>query len=204
MIIKNLGHSCFLCITEGGSFAFDPYMDNSVPGLTCPNIVCDKLFISHNHHDHNAKEKVSGLKDNNKIIVETLKCFHDKENGNSRGDNLIHKIYCDGITISHLGDLGQEINEEIINFLLGSDIILCPINGFYTIGYKEAIDIFNKVKPKIFIPMHYYENNTGYPDNDQILSFKNACHKFISINEQQFDSKDYLDNDKKILIFERS
>lgn len=204
MIIKNLGHSCFLCVSDNGSFVFDPYSDNSVPGLTCPNIKCDKLLISHDHHDHNAKDKVNGLKENNKIIIEKFNTFHDNENGNIRGNNLIHKVSIDGITVSHLGDLGQEINDEIINFLLGSDIVLCPINGFYTIGYKTAIEIFNKVKPHIFIPMHYFKNNTGYPDNGQIEMFKKECGNFISIHEQQFDSKDYLAKEKKILIFERS
>lgn len=204
MKLFNYGHSCFGIFHNDTMLLFDPYKDNSVPNLTCPTIFVDNVFISHEHDDHNARDKAI-IKNNcsTNYGVETLKTFHDKEKGRLRGENIVHKIKMDGITIAHLGDLG-EIDENLISFLKDVDILLCPLNGFYTIGAKEAVELLNLLNPSIFIPMHYFKNGSGYEDNNQIDIFKKDIKQFISVYENEIDLNIYLNNEHKVIIFERS
>lgn len=196
------GHSCFNLVSNDFSIVFDPYKDESVPGLVCPNIECDTLLISHEHDDHNCREKCKLISPQRKINIDKINVPHDKCNGILRGMNYIHKINVDGITIAHLGDIGT-LNEDVMNFLKDADVILCPINGFYTIGYLEAIAILNRIKPKLFIPMHYWDNETGYFDNNQIILFKNTIQDFISLDKNEIEIENYLLDESKVLIFER-
>lgn len=203
MKLINYGHACFNIIYNDISILFDPYKDNSVPSLRCPQLDVDALFISHEHDDHNAKDK-GVLRDNRAIVTyETLKTYHDKEKGKLRGENFIHKIFIGDFVIAHLGDLG-EIDDEVINFLKGVNVILCPINGFYTIGALEAIKLNEIVKPNIFIPMHYFKNGTGYPDGNQIDIFLRHCLNFIKVDKNTINIEEYMSNDNKVIIFERS
>lgn len=35
------------------------------------------------------------------------------------------------------------------------DVAFIPIGGTYTMDYKEATTLVNKIKPKIVVPIHY-------------------------------------------------
>ena len=203
MKLINFGHSCFYIESNQGTIAFDPYIDGSVPGLTCPSFSCSKLFVSHEHSDHNARNKVIEL-NNAKIEFTYLKTFHDKSLGQSRGENIIYKVNVDGLIVAHLGDYGDFITDELIDFLSDADIILCPINGFYTIGAKEAKQILDIIKPKIFIPMHYYKNGTGYEDGGQIDIFKSLIKDFVSLNTNEIEISEDVKFATNVVIFERS
>ena len=37
----------------------------------------------------------------------------------------------------------------------GTDILLVPVGGYYTLDAKQAIEVINQIEPKIVIPMHY-------------------------------------------------
>ena len=194
------GHSCFKVLDEEKSLLFDPYQKDSVPGLTLPdNIEVDEIFISHNHHDHNAKELI---KERNKYHFDViyLDIPHDKENGSRRGMNKSPIVKFNNLRIAHLGDIGTSLNQEQIDLLKGVDVLLCPINGFYTIGAKEALEIFKLIRPKIFIPMHYEYSGKGYPDGGQINIFKSLSGGYISIKEKEIVIDDYLNGNNIIVL----
>ena len=65
----------------------------------------------------------------------------------------------DGIKIAHLGDLGHMLSDNQVEILGNIDILMIPIGGIYTIDADTAIDIIQKIRPKIVIPMHYKEND---------------------------------------------
>ena len=46
-----------------------------------------------------------------------------------------------------------DITEE--NQKVKCDIAFVPIGGTYTMDYKEAAELTNKIKPQIVIPTHY-------------------------------------------------
>lgn len=175
MIVENLGHASFRITGEKVSIIFDPYKDDSVPGLNFPKgISCNFLFISHDHFDHCGAEQVKIEKTENKVNFEEILVPHDKNNGSLRGMNKVHIISLDGYKIIHLGDIGTlDLNNDIIDKMKDADIVLCPINGFFTIGALDAIKLRDLIKPKLLIPMHYEVKSKciGYPDNGQIDIF---------------------------------
>lgn len=197
------GHSCFGFDDGTFSIIIDPYKDNSVPNLTLDNnLKANLVLCSHSHDDHDAVDKVNIINTSNNIDVIKIHSFHDKRHGLERGDNIIHVIKKNGLKIVHLGDLGDINSIEDINLIKNSDVLLIPINGFYTIGPKEAVELINLINPKLVIPMHYYkkEFNSGYKDGNQIEIFKSLVGNYEEIKENEIFIEDYLKKAKFLLM----
>lgn len=166
MFITWLGHSCFKIQdktgTDGISVITDPFGKST--GLKVPNCEADIVTVSHGHDDHNNIDCLRGqpfvinsageyeIKD---ICVEGVESFHDDKEGKERGKNIIYRIEMDGVSIVHLGDLGQSLNSKQIERLAGTDILLIPVGGKFTIDAKKAVEVVSQIEPRIVIPMHY-------------------------------------------------
>jgi len=60
------------------------------------------------------------------------------------------------MTICHMGDFGEaKLSDKQLEVIGDVDILMIPVGGFYTIDYKEAVEIISQIEPKIIIPMHY-------------------------------------------------
>lgn len=198
--IVNLGHASFLF--EGDvSFVIDPYLDNSVPNLKMPRVSVNKVFTSHDHYDHCGVELVSLVPTDKQLKYKTITVPHDHHNGSKRGLNKMHIFFIDGYKIIHTGDLGCIPDEEVLKEMMDTDVLLAPINGYYTISAEELVTIMNLVKPKVTIPMHYYrkENNSGYPDGGQIDIFKKLVGSFKDVDDSIIVNDELLNN--RVVIF---
>ncbi|MDD3491606.1 MAG: MBL fold metallo-hydrolase [Candidatus Pacebacteria bacterium] len=164
MIIQWFGHSFFRLETKGKVIAIDPYSEEAT-GLKPSRFKADILLITHQHEDHNNKSVIMGEPfvlegpgelEMGGIFIDGLQSFHDKERGQSRGENTIFVIKSEEIVVCHLGDLGEpQLREESLEKVGEADILLVPVGGNYTINYEEAISFINQIEPKIIIPMHY-------------------------------------------------
>ena len=195
MRIINYGHSCIKVISDGVSVIFDPYRDNSVPGLNLPDdLEADYVFCSHDHDDHNAANKVKLTGNKPPLKMKEVVLNHDPQGGRLRGKTIARILYFSDYSICHLGDCGDvnELleNEEIDNI----DIVLCPINGFYTIGALDALRLKRNKNWKLLIPMHYQiktpEMSTGYPDGGQINIFIKSVDRFAFAPSIGFEVND--------------
>lgn len=74
------------------------------------------------------------------------KPFHKKENG-----WVGYIIEIKGIRYYIAGD--TDITEENKN--VKCDIAFVPVGGTYTMDFKEAAQLVNRIKPKIAVPIHY-------------------------------------------------
>ena len=81
--------------------------------------------------------------------------YHDSAKGEKRGKNTVYRIEIDGISLVHLGDLGEKLNDKEVEILDGVDILMIPVGGIYTISAHEAVEVISQLEPKIIIPMHY-------------------------------------------------
>lgn len=175
MKIINYGHACFKIIDDDISIVLDPYEDGSVPGLKLPaDIKANFVFASHDHTDHNALHLIKVEPTEKKLNMVELLLPHDPYGGSRRGMSIARNFKFSDYTICHMGDIG-DVNDVLKRSELKNiDVVLCPINGFYTIGAKEAFELQKKMNWKLLIPMHYRieENGTGYPDGNQIEIFK--------------------------------
>ena len=162
MKIRYLGHSCFM-LTEstGTTIVTDPY---GAIGYKMPSVKADAVTVSHGHYDHNNVGAVKGSPvifdeegtyEIGGVDVTAIKSYHDDENGERRGDNLIFKFRMDGLEICHLGDLGEECSSALIEMLLPVHVLLIPVGGNYTIDAEQAKEYVDRIMPAIVIPMHY-------------------------------------------------
>ena len=164
MLIEWNGHSEFLLESASGyRILTDPFDPNTGYPMRRPG--ADAVVVSHGHGDHSYLDKVDGhpiVRDassrtelGDEITVESILADHDDCQGKKRGKTLITKIRMDGLSIAHLGDLGCPLSREQLDFLSGTDILMVPVGGFFTIDGETAADLVRAVSPKVTIPMHY-------------------------------------------------
>lgn len=167
MEITYIGHSCFRLKGKQGTVITDPF--NSTVGLKIPSMTADVVTVSHDHPDHNNIKAVSptprrerpwyvteaGEYEVSEISIFGFQTFHDDQEGKERGNNNIYKIVMDGVHIVHLGDLGHQLSDKIIEEIGTVDVLLCPVGGVYTIDAKGATEVIQEMEPSYIIPMHY-------------------------------------------------
>ena len=69
--------------------------------------------------------------------------------------NGMYRFTLDGISIGHMGDMGNPFSEAQMKFFSGVDILLSHAGGFPVISLDELDRIVATVKPKLVIPMHF-------------------------------------------------
>ena len=184
-----LGHASFLIKGNEFSVVIDPYDDEDL-NMVFPDIEeVDAVFCSHKHIDHSASYLVK--KKTNPVAVKpfSIRVPHDHENGAKRGMNTINMFDVDGYKIVHLGDTGCVLDEQTLAPIKNCDVLLAPINGFFTIGPEELKAICKIVNPRIVVPMHYYmdEYHSGYSDGNMIEKFKKLFPDYHYLNSAELD-----------------
>ncbi|MCD8204469.1 MAG: MBL fold metallo-hydrolase [Coprobacillus sp.] len=203
--ITYLGHSSFKVSDSHSSLVIDPYEDGSVPGLSFPKgVEANKVLVSHEHADHNATSYVSLIPQPDfDIEVSSIDCFHDDKHGALRGPNKIHILKIEDTTLVHLGDLGHDLDEEVIKKLGDVTILFAPINGHFTLGSEAIFSLYQKINPKIIIPMHYYrkDDGSGYPDDNEIDKFLSHFKSDSVLKVDKSFNLESVPKDTKVIIF---
>ena len=175
MNITWLGHSCFLVESGGWRVVLDPYYVETYPAL---HVGADEALCSHSHRDHAFLEAVtlSGRRcAESPFAVETVSTFHDEKGGALRGENTIHILRAEGLTVVHCGDLGHELGEEPLEKIRGCDALLIPVGGYYTIDALTAKKVADAAAPRVLVPMHYRFGAHGYPEIGTLEDFLALC-----------------------------
>lgn len=159
------GHSCFRLESPSGSVIFDPYADGFPRGLRLPDgLTADLVLCSHEHEDHNARERVALTGRVPALSVERIPCWHDDAEGRKRGPNTIHIVVMDGLRVAHLGDLGCPLTDAQLRALGKPDALMLPVGGFFTIGPEDASRLADASGARVVIPMHYRGEGWGLPE----------------------------------------
>jgi len=187
MIMKWLGHSCFLITSERGlRVIMDPYSVGGGINYSSIEETADIVVVSHDHFDHNAVSAVrgkpevvkgSGIKTVRGIQFRGIATYHDTSQGKQRGTNTVFCFTLDDIKLCHLGDLGHLLSQAQINEIGAVDILFIPTGGFYTIDAADASKVCDQLKPKVVIPMHFKTAKCDFPISsveDFIRNKKNA------------------------------
>ena len=64
------------------------------------------------------------------------------------------------LCIAHLGHLHHELTPEHLKALGRIDVVLAPVGGSYTLDVEEMIDVLDKIRAPLVIPMHYFGQAT--------------------------------------------
>lgn len=164
MIIRYYGHSFFqIDLKNGSSIAIDPY--GAFQSYPKREIKPDICLISHAHHDHNGR---SSLLPGVQIIdkpgefhtdigarIVGISTWHDEANGGKRGANTVFIIETENLRIGHAGDLGHMPTQEQMAQIGALDVLMLPVGGYYTIDAQMAKRIYQAMKPRVLVPMHY-------------------------------------------------
>jgi L-ascorbate metabolism protein UlaG (beta-lactamase superfamily) len=173
MKIKWLGHACFLITSKGGvRIITDPYAVGGGINYSPIKETADVVVVSHEHSDHSNVSAVrgtpevvegSGIKTAKGIQFKGITSYHDAYQGEQRGPNTIFCFTIDDIKLCHLGDLGHMLSSEQVNGIGAVDTLFVPVGEPYTIGASVASRVYEQLKPKVVIPMHFKTPRCAYP-----------------------------------------
>ena len=169
MKITWLGHSCFILESNGYRVMLDPY--HEVPGLPDVSGEVNAVLCSHDHRDHGYVEQLRLLGGDSPFTCQTIHTFHDAESGTQRGENLVHRLTAEGISLVHLGDLGHLLTPQQVEEITPCTVLMIPVGGTYTVDSAEARAVVEQLQPKIVIPMHYRDGQRGYPVLQPVSAF---------------------------------
>jgi L-ascorbate metabolism protein UlaG (beta-lactamase superfamily) len=185
MVIKWLGHSCFLITSKKGvRIVTDPYAVGGGIDYSPIRETADVVLVSHSHADHNNVSAVqgnpevvkgSGARTAKGIQLRGVDTYHDGSKGKLRGANIVfclgklrgaNIVFCftvDDINLCHLGDLGHVLSQVQMDEIGSVDVLFIPVGGSFTIDATEAGQVCDQLNPKVIIPMHFKTPKCAYP-----------------------------------------
>ncbi|HLC26233.1 MAG TPA: MBL fold metallo-hydrolase [bacterium] len=170
--IQWFGHNYFLITSsQGTQIATDPF---GRIGYPIPEIYPHVITVGREHPNHNSVGLVGGHppvlrglagrgEEWNRVDTHirevhifNIPIYQRGFAGQYKGAAFVFEA--DDLCIAHLGDLGSEMNEDQLAALGKVDVVLIPIGGQFTMDPITAKEVMAQIKPKIAIPMHFYDN----------------------------------------------
>lgn len=172
MQINWYGHASFLVTADNGKRVItDPYTPETSGYSPIPDAPDLVIVSSDNDTFHcradlipgtptviNALELAQngGQRTEHGIPVQAIQAmeaidhaFHDPD------QNGMYRFQVDGISIGHLGDVGNALTEDQLRFFAGVDILLALAGGHPTLSLDDLDVVIKRTQPKLVIPMHF-------------------------------------------------
>ena len=162
MEIVWLGHSCFRIKGKETNLITDPFPKNL--GYSPVRVAADVVTVSHSHPGHSYVEGVSGEPkvirrpgeyEIGNVLINGFITFHDDEQGNKLGKNIVYLMEIDQVMVCHLGDLGHILTPDQVGELSGVEVLLVPVGGKSTLDGAAAAKTVRLLEPRLVIPMHF-------------------------------------------------
>jgi L-ascorbate metabolism protein UlaG (beta-lactamase superfamily) len=177
MKITWYGHACFRLEAAGVAIVTDPYTPTEA-GLGAVTDPADIVVMSSALDEaHSCWGMVPGATRvvNALNVVDKRVTLNDAvtmwavaaSEGSDRPDdpkaNAIYAIDFAGLTICHMGDVGNPLTEEQIAAFAGrTDVLLALAGANLTIALDALSDAIAAIDPRIVIPMHYWTPSIRY------------------------------------------
>lgn len=146
-----------------------------------PEDLVKKLLIKGHKNNNiitvkpNRHYMVEGIKFETVLAYNTNKSFHKKEN-----EWVGYIIELKGIRYYIAGD--TDITKE--NQKVKCDVAFVPVGGTYTMDFKEAASLINKIKPKIAVTTHYGDIVGSNQDAKDFISLLHPIIKGIILKNE--------------------
>ncbi|MBU2081964.1 MBL fold metallo-hydrolase [Patescibacteria group bacterium] len=153
MTISWYGEACFLLENSGVRILIEPPQKES--GINPPRLKSDILMFSRPRADiasalSQPSEAPFIIDSPGEYEVGGIRVL-----GVADGENNLYNIEVDGVKISHLGFLKNDLDDEKVAIFDDSDIILIPVGNNEVLDAEAAMKLINKLEPSIAIPMLY-------------------------------------------------
>lgn len=202
--------------STGISVLTDPFDSEMVGYSFCPPPSVDIVTMSHGHADHNHLKGVKSYKQmydtagkfeyEGRVHITGIQAFHDDCEGKERGKNVIYKFGMDGVSVCHMGDIGEPCSPELIERLLPVDVLMIPVGGNYTVDAELAKEYVDRLMPQIVIPMHYKLKHCEL-DIDKVEPFTRLFDDELvqeDLDELDLDRSDFDGNEAtKVVVLNR-
>jgi len=170
--LKWLGHAAFLITSEAGTrLITDPYTPEKAGYQPITDEADIVIISSDNDSFHCRADLIPGQP----IVINALKLAQTDKQRNVRGiqiqaieamealnhqfhdpdQNGMYRFEMDGLHIGHLGDVGNPLNAEQMEFFQGLDVLLALAGGHPTLELDDLKTLIDTIKPKIVVPMHF-------------------------------------------------
>ena len=173
MDIDWYGHSCFRLRERGVTVVCDPYSKEST-GLALPKLRADIVTISRASPDREDRvDKLVGGEPKilrgpgdyevRQVLVTGLPTSH---NGTR---NVAFFLDFAGLTVGHLGELGQAPSQRLVEELGDIDVLLAPVSGPQTPDVSRIAEVISLLDPRMVVPMHYLHESlqSGSPERPE-------------------------------------
>lgn len=220
MKLKWYGHASFLVTgSDGVTIITDPYTPETSGYLPIPDSPDFVVVSSDNDSFHCRADLIPGqpmvinalqLAQNEGTLtekgvvfqaIEAMEAldhqFHDPD------QNGMYRFTVDGISVGHMGDIGNPLSEEQMQFFAGVDVLLALAGGHPTIALDDLFTVIQRTQPKLVVPMHFRTLRYKPRNTFWIQSFLNyfdpvdvdfACDTEVTL------SKDSLPEKTRVLI----
>lgn len=171
MEIKWHGERCFTIKGKKTTIITDPIADRT---HKLKKVNADTVLLSNDYEDK--AKLIEGAEKAEKInwpgeyeikgasILSIPAYTKEKEEGDtSKGRIIILSFMVDTMRICHLGLLGEEPDEEMLDKIGDVDILLLPIAGKRAVDPKKAHEIIEAIEPRVVIPMNYSNDSELEP-----------------------------------------
>ena len=170
MKVKWYGHACFRVEGAGISVVTDPYTPE-VAGLDPVDEPADVVIMSSaTDRFHSCASMVpgdpkvlnaleiahSGPVEVNGVVFEAMPTMESLAHKESPAENAIYRFELEGVSVLHLGDLGNPLTgEQLARLRRRVDVLLALTGGPPTIELEDLDLAIEQIQPRLVIPMHY-------------------------------------------------
>ncbi|MEO1398077.1 MAG: MBL fold metallo-hydrolase [Pseudomonadota bacterium] len=71
------------------------------------------------------------------------------------GQNGMYRFDLDGMSIAHMGDVGNPLTDAQMEFFRDVDILFALAGGYLTITLPDLMAMIHRMRPRLVIPMHF-------------------------------------------------
>jgi L-ascorbate metabolism protein UlaG (beta-lactamase superfamily) len=164
-----LGHASFLLQSPGGVSIVTDYN-----GYIRPDFIPDIVTMNHAHPTHYTDFPDPGIKlvlrgwntgegiphynvSFGDVHIRNVSTnIRDYDYGTEFGGNSIFVFDIGGLCIAHLSHLHHTLTPEHLAELGEVDVLIAPVDGAYTLGQRDMLEVIDQVKAPLTIPMHYF------------------------------------------------
>ena len=172
MKIKWYGHAAFIVTgSDGTSVITDPYTPETSGYQPIPDIPDVVLTSSLNDDFHDRSDLIlgepvrinmldvarsGGETEAAGLVFQGIESSEMYEHPYHEPDKCaMYRWEMDGISIGHMGDVGNPLTEDEIAFFAGLDVFLVLAGDVPTIRLPDLKQAIDRVQPRLVIPMHF-------------------------------------------------